>query len=874
VSEIGLIAPLGGLVVIALFYMRRIAGGAAATAWGSAWMSLYLAGLIQSLPHAPVPLIAASHVLGTLFNTLLYAGAVSFRDGGALPRAPIQLGVAIGVLRATLVLTGYPMLTLAIAVPLELPYSIGTAVVAWQAARRRASFPEQLLPPTLILLAVVNAADPIFRIVGLNMVPLVIAWDATAFSTALLQIAAFVERGRDRERQLLLERNLLYRVARAGTESRGRQPVLDAVARAVQEAQWFDVFGIWLASADGQSFDRVARIRTAEPPQPRYDRFPADAPLLQPVLASEEPVLIAERRGGQPAIFAKFRLGDVAAVALRVHDRTLGIVVAGLGLDRGFGDAERSVLGSITRELALVLAHVDAIEEREQQAAALTAERRQLRALVDAVPVGILLADRDERITMVSRVGAEHFEIGEPDAWIGRPVLDTVHAYASRLCPESAAKLAKDLAEQETGSFDGFELRFVKPQERVLVVSARPVSSADGERLGRVLVSLDVTAEREVADRLQRAQRMETLGTLASGVAHDFNNQLTAILGNARVLESWLSPAPPARAALDDLEAAAEHCAELTRGLLDLARQAPVALQSVAIDKLLREVEALLRVSLAPDVQLRVEAGAKLCAHADPAQLRRVLTNLALNARDAVGGHGEIELAVRAAPERSTPESSWLELRVRDDGTGMDTHTLERVFDPFFTTKPAGQGTGLGLAIVYRIVESHGASIEVESEPGRGTLFRVFWPAALEATRTERGAPEVAVANGRECVLLAEDEPAVRRLARAALERRGYRVLEASDGAEAVALFAAQRDAIDALVLDLAMPGRGGLEVLATVRAQSPHIPAVLMSGHGGLDGETALPALVVPLVKPFRPDDLASALRQALDQPREPAKP
>jgi two-component system cell cycle sensor histidine kinase/response regulator CckA len=583
------------------------------------------------------------------------------------------------------------------------------------------------------------------------------------------------------------------------------------------------------------------------------------------VLASEEPVLIAERRGPNPPRFSKFGLGDVAAVALRVHGRTLGIVVGGLGFDRRFGEAERSVLGSITRELALVLAHVDAIEEREQQAAALTAERRLLRALVEAVPVGILLADRDERITMVSRLGTEHFGIGDPETWTGRPVLDTVHAYASRLCPESAAKLARDLAKQETGSFDGFELRFAKPTERVFVVSARPVNTADGERLGRVLVSLDVTDEREVAERLQRAQRMETLGTLASGVAHDFNNQLTAILGNARVLESWLTPAPPARAALADLEAAAEHCAELTRGLLDLARQAPVAPQPVAVDKLLREVEALLRASLAPDVQLHVEVEPELRAHADPAQLRRVLTNLALNARDAVGARGEIEMAVRAAPERSTPDALWLEMRVRDTGVGMDAHTLERVFDPFFTTKPAGQGTGLGLAIVYRIVESHGASIEVESEPGRGTLFRIFWPAALEASRSER-AVAVAVANGQECVLLAEDEPAVRRLSRAALERRGYRVLEASDGEEAVALFAARRDEIDALVLDLAMPRRGGLEVLALARAHGAEIPAVLMSGHGGLDDDDALPARIVPLAKPFRPDELTNAVRRALD--------
>ncbi len=871
-SELGLIAPLGGLVVIVLFYMRRISVGAAATAWGGAWVVLYLAGTLVSLPNAPEPLAAAGHVLGTLFPVLLYAGAVSFRDGGPLPRGPLLVGLGIGALRCALALADRNTLALAISVPLELPFTIGAAWVIWHAGRGRRSFPEQMLPPTLLLLAVVNAADPIARMVGLQMVPLVLAWTSTCFATALLQIAAFVERGRDRERQLLLERNLLHRIARTGTDTQGRQPVVEAVARAVADAQWFDVFGIWLVSADGKSFDRAARIRSAEPPHARFDRFPADAPLLIPVLASEDPVMIAERRGSQPPRFHRFGLGDVAAVALRVRGRTLGIVLAGLGRDRSLGEAEQRVLGSITRELALVLAHVDSVEERERQATALAAERRQLRALVEAVPVGILLADRNERITMLSRVGAEHFGLEDPEAWIGRSVFETVQAYAHRLCEASASELAAGLTKRESESFDGYELRFAKPVERVLRVSARPVSSEDGVPLGRVLVSLDVTAEREFGERLQRAQRMETLGTLASGVAHDFNNQLTAILGNARALESWLSPEPPARAALADLEAAAEHCTELTRGLLDFARQAPIAPQSVAMDKVVHDVEALLRASLAPDVALRIDVVPGAFAHADPAQLRRVLTNLALNARDAVGARGEIEIAVRLAASNGKEGSTtpFLEILVGDTGSGMDESTLERVFDPFFTTKPHGQGTGLGLAIVARIVESHGASIEVESQRGRGTRFRILWPAAIEVPReVEAAAPPVA--GGHECVLLAEDEPAVRRLARAALERHGYRVLEAGDGDEAVALFEQHRSAIDLVVVDFAMPRRNGLDVIATVRADARSIPAVLMSGQGSLERDTALPERVIALEKPFRPDALASAVRRALDSAEKP---
>ena len=182
-SELGLIAPLGGLVVIAMFYMRRISEGAAATAWGGAWLVLYLAGTLVSLPDAPKPLEASGHVLGTLFPVLLYAGSVSFRDGGPLPRVPLLAGLALGLLRAALELADRNTAALAISVPLELPFTIGAAWVIWHAGRGRRSFPEQMLPPTLVLLAAVNAADPIARLVGLHMVPLVLAWTSTCFAS-------------------------------------------------------------------------------------------------------------------------------------------------------------------------------------------------------------------------------------------------------------------------------------------------------------------------------------------------------------------------------------------------------------------------------------------------------------------------------------------------------------------------------------------------------------------------------------------------------------------------------------------------------------------------------------------------------------------
>lgn len=727
-SELGLVAPLGGIVVIALFYMRRIEQSAAASAWGVAWLSLYVAGLTASIPGLHPTGIAAGYLAGSLFPGFLLCGALAFRDGGALARGPIVAGAVIGLARMMLVLAGHEPLALAITAPLEAPLAIGTVVVMWRSARGRPrSFAEQMLPPVLMLLALVNAADPIARALGIQMVPLVFAWIATGLVTAMLQVAAFVERSREREHQLLVERDLLHRIARLATEGRDRQAVLDETAAAIAEAHWFDQLGIWLVGADGRDFECAALV-PREPLPEAFLRFPIDLPIVRDVLTLDDPILLAADLGAARSRFAPIGLGEVAAAALRAHGRTLGLVVAGLGFDRHFGASELRALGSLARELALVLAHVDANETRRAQADALASERRQLRALVAAVPVGIMLVDRNDRITTLSRVGAlTPFGVGEPDQWIGRLGRDTFAVYADCIDAPSRKRLRGWASQIEVQGRGDVELRFERPEERSVVVSARPVVSDDGELLGRVFVSRDVTEERRVAERMHRMQRMETLGTLASGVAHDFNNQLTAVIGNARLLDACV-PDGPGRAALADLEIAADHCAELARSLLDVARQAPLAIAPVGVLRLLREVEGLLRTTLPPDVALRVSAAPEIDVRADAGQLRRVVTNLALNARDAVGARGEIELYARE------PRDGNVEIGVRDTGSGMEPATLEHAFDPFFTTKAAGKGTGLGLAIVYRIVAAHGASIAIESEPGRGSCFRMTWPAASATT--------------------------------------------------------------------------------------------------------------------------------------------
>jgi len=865
-TEFVLVAPLGGLVVLVFLYLRRLSGGAAATAWGGAWLAVYLAGMISTLEEPPRAALLLSPLLGSLFPGLLLTGSLAFHRG-RFAAWPIAAALAIGAARAALQAAGRPDLAVLVEIPFELPLTLGAAALAWRAAfERPRSLPEQLLGPTLVLLALLNAADPLARTLHLATTPLVIGWMGTSLAATMLQIGAFVERARARERRVAGERDLLYRVARlAASEPRAAREALEGIASAVAALAGIDGFGVWLIDPTGRHLEVAARLRRIDETPDEQLRLPIDDPIVQRALASDQPVLVLDLRREGELLRRRaetLQVGEIALAPLRAGGRTLGTIFAGLAPGRRFDAADARLLAMLAQEIAQVLVHARAAEERAREAAALDAERRTLRALVEAVPAGIFLVDREGRITTLSRLGAEQFGL-DPAAWEGRTARAAFEHYAPRLAPGEARRLLARFA-WDPGDVESFELRFARPEERALELSLREVRSEDGERLGQLWVSRDVTEERRVAERLERARRMELLGTLAGGLAHDFHVQLAAVLANARgLLEEAGAEAP---APLVDLERAAAHCAQLTRSLLDFARPAPPEPRALDVEKALREVEGLLRATLAPEVRLEIAVGPELwAARADPVQLRRVLMNLAVNARDAVGPRGTITLGARNA-EALPGEPARLALEVRDSGCGMDARTLEQVFDPFFTTKPAGRGTGLGLAVVYALAEAHGAAVEVESEPGRGAVFRLWWPAAADTGAARIAAPSPAAPGGGETVLLAEDEPAVRRLARLTLERRGYRVLEAEDGEAAVALFERHRSDVALVVLDVSMPRRNGLDALRAMRALAPDLPAVVMTGRiGAPQEEGAWPEGARVLAKPFGPDELAEQVRAGL---------
>jgi len=380
-------------------------------------------------------------------------------------------------------------------------------------------------------------------------------------------------------------------------------------------------------------------------------------------------------------------------------------------------------------------------------------------------------------------------------------------------------------------------------------------------------------AVRQRDERLRQAQKMEAIGLLTGGVAHDFNNVLTVIQANADVLIDTAQADGAPSVELVEIQRATERAARLTRQLLAFSRKQVLQPRTIDPNAIVGALLPMLRRLIPPAIRIETELGHELPSiHCDPGQLEQVLLNLAVNGRDAIARSGTLSLTtgVRVLPEplftshAALAAGRWVTLTVADTGEGIPVDLLPRVFEPFFTTKP--NGTGLGLATVYGIVQQSGGAITVESTPGVGTSFTV-WFTPREVAHEPVAAPAREVARGRGSILLVDDEPAVRSVLERSLVALGYNVLARADGAEAVALAGSPDVAIDLLVTDIAMPGMDGIDVLHAVRLLRPALPALLLSGF--TDSEAAHEAVEHGdadfLAKPFSLGQLAEAVRAAL---------
>jgi PAS domain S-box-containing protein len=513
----------------------------------------------------------------------------------------------------------------------------------------------------------------------------------------------------------------------------------------------------------------------------------------------------------------------------------------------------------------------DITARRETEEALLRSEER-FRVFMDNSPAAASIVDLDGRVLYVSQGFRRMFQLaGEP---IGRTVFDLFPADIAQawLDGTSQAVLADSALEaiepgvRADGSHGTFlTYRFPLHHSR----QARLVGS----------VAADITEFRRLEDQLNQIQKMEAVGQLAGGVAHDFNNVLTVIQGFSELLLNNLPPGHELAQPVSEIKRAGERAAQLTGQLLAFSRKAVVRPIVLDLNAVLADAENMLRRLIGENIELTSVHDPTLSkVRADPVQIDQLLLNLVSNARDAMPQGGSIALETRnvaiggsqaTAGRLPAPPGNYVCLSVTDTGCGMDSATMDRIFEPFFTTKPAGKGTGMGLAAVYGIVQQCGGHIRVQSQPGIGTSFSIYLPPRHEAAAEQEPSADAAVMpRGRETVLLVEDDDSVRALSREILTRLGYLVLVARHGLEALRVSESYPGPIDLLVTDVVMPHVGGVQVAEHLQQTRPGIKTLFMSGYpdDALGEHGVIDAGIVLLQKPFLPTTLANKVRSVLD--------
>ncbi|KAF0146301.1 MAG: integral membrane sensor hybrid histidine kinase [Nitrospirae bacterium] len=412
-----------------------------------------------------------------------------------------------------------------------------------------------------------------------------------------------------------------------------------------------------------------------------------------------------------------------------------------------------------------------------------------------------------------------------------------------------------------------------------------PVESSD--EIGKLAMAFNSMTDnlkgrdaenRLLEEQLRHSQKMETVGTLTGGIAHDFNNILTTIMNCGNILELKMGKNEPLRTYVSQILAASERAANLTNGLLSFSRKQIIKPRPVRLNDIVIKVEKLLHLIIGENIKLKTMlAGEDLTVIADSGQIEQVLINLCTNARDAMPEGGKLTIKTELAeldPEFRKTHSYgkpglYAVVSVTDTGAGMDEKTRERIFEPFFTTKDVGKGTGLGLSIAYGIIRQHNGYINCESETGKGTTFRAYLPLTESLCEETGSAAGIAMLRGSETVLVAEDDSDVREVTRDILEEFGYKVIEATDGEDAVNKFIENEDRIGFLLFDVKMPKKNGKEAFDEIKKIRPDIKALLLSGYADdvIDKERLHEDGINLMTKPVPPAELLQKIRELLDR-------
>ena len=510
-------------------------------------------------------------------------------------------------------------------------------------------------------------------------------------------------------------------------------------------------------------------------------------------------------------------------------------------------------------------------EARRLAERALHESEERYRRIIETTNEGVWMIAPDSTTIYVNRRMAALLGYG-PAELMGRSIFDFI-------AQASLPAAARTLERKDSSQNGQAEICFRRNDDSELwvLLDSTPIFDASGQREGTLAMAMDITLRKRLEEQLRQAQKMEAVGSLAGGVAHDFNNILSVILSYAALVLERLKPGDPLRSDIDEIRKAGLRAGDLTRQLLAFSRQQMLQPRTLNFNQILSGMERMLRRLLGEDVDLSLLTAHTLgSVHADPGQVEQIIMNLVVNARDAMpkGGHVTIETAnvkldsQYAESHHDVTPGPYVMLAVTDTGVGMDAATQGRIFEPFFTTKERGKGTGLGLSTVFGIVKQSGGHIWVYSELGKGTTFKIYLPHLEGITPSTVPPPAPATLEGTETILLVEDEDQVRVIMRAILRRHGYNVLDVQNGGEAFLLCEKYTAKIHLLVTDVVMPRMSGRELAERLQPMRPDMKVLYISGytensvvhHGVLDSGVAF------LQKPITPEALALKVREVLD--------
>ncbi|AMY09890.1 Blue-light-activated protein [Luteitalea pratensis] len=498
----------------------------------------------------------------------------------------------------------------------------------------------------------------------------------------------------------------------------------------------------------------------------------------------------------------------------------------------------------------------------------------RLQVQIERMPLAYLTTDADFRFTRWNPAAERLFGYSEAEV-LGRHPFDVI------VTEQSRADMTRIFAEVVAGNMDAHVEAENRTRDGRTITCEwhnTPIIEADGTFAGLLSLAQDVTERHNLEHQLRQAQKMEAVGQLAGGVAHDFNNLLTLINGYSELLLADQQLGAVARASAQAIREAGERATTLTRQLLGFSRKSLLQPRVLDLNTVVADTSAMLRRLIGENIILSTVLAPRLHhVKIDPSQLNQVLMNLVVNARDAMPSGGRLTLetgnVMRGAENEEgaaeTPSFAHAMLSITDTGGGMTPDVMARIFEPFYTTKPVGVGTGLGLAMVFGVVRQSGGSIDVQSAPGSGSRFTLYFPAVADPIPAEVVATEaVPDVSGHETILIVEDEENVRELLLRSLARHGYTLLTANDGHDALRVATRHKGGIDLVLTDVVMPHMGGPELVTSLRTRLPAVKALFMSGYtdDAMVRHGLLMADVSFIQKPYTPLALARKIRDVLD--------